>query len=224
MPIAAPTAGNRILATELAAFYSLLKGVLGSGEQISLVYNAEPSVLIQPSTDPAAGTGAIVVKNVAGNVLARLNYDGSLTLNGTTKLGPVPCVSVSKSAGQNFPATTTTLVTFDTEQFDTDTIHDNATNNSRLTCKTAGKYIAVAASVFDEGAVVAHQLKIYKNGVVFVIGGATDYSYGELTSPLMDLAVNDYVEMYVYHNSISSKTATAGFPAGMKFTMHRVGA
>jgi len=87
MPIAAPTAGNRILAAELAAFYQLLKGVLGSGEQISLVYNAEPSILIQPSTDPAAGTGAVLVKNVAGAVLSRLNYDGSISLTKGIKVG-----------------------------------------------------------------------------------------------------------------------------------------
>ena len=35
---------------------------------------------------------------------------------------------------------TETALTYNSEHFDTDTIHDTGSNTSRLTCKTAGKY------------------------------------------------------------------------------------
>ena len=36
------------------------------------------------------------------------------------------------------------ILSFDSERYDTDSIHDTVTNNSRLTCKTPGKYLIVA--------------------------------------------------------------------------------
>ena len=75
MPIAAPTAGSRILTTDLASFYNLLKGVSGSGETITLVHNSG-SIVLQPTSDPSAGTEAFIVKNAAGTVLGAITYDG----------------------------------------------------------------------------------------------------------------------------------------------------
>src|SRR5690348_14482669 len=76
MAIAAPTAGNRIVTSDLAAFYNLLKGVTGSGEGITLIYNAAGTLVLQPSSDPAAGTELIQIKNNAGTVQSALSSDG----------------------------------------------------------------------------------------------------------------------------------------------------
>lgn len=87
MAIAAPVAGARILTSDLAAFYNLLKGVAGSGEAITLIYNAAGSVIIQPSSDPAAGTEAIQVKNNAGTVQGSVTFDGKFkSADGTAAL------------------------------------------------------------------------------------------------------------------------------------------
>src|SRR5437016_324817 len=70
------SAGDRILAADLNQFFAILKGVAASGEAVTLIYNAAGSVIIQPSSDPAAGTEAIQVKNNAGTVQSALSFDG----------------------------------------------------------------------------------------------------------------------------------------------------
>jgi hypothetical protein len=50
-----------------------------------------------------------------------------------------PAARAKRTTTQAVATSTWTLVSFDGEDFDTDTIHDNVTNNDRLTCKTAGK-------------------------------------------------------------------------------------
>src|SRR4051812_22326758 len=51
-----------------------------------------------------------------------------------------PAARARRSTTQSITTSTWTLLTFDGEDFDTDTIHDIVTNTDRLTCKTAGKY------------------------------------------------------------------------------------
>lgn len=80
-------AGDRILAADSVQFYNLLKGVAASGESITLVYNAAGSVILQPSSDPAAGTEAIQIKNNAGAVQGSLTFDGKVKVaDGTAAL------------------------------------------------------------------------------------------------------------------------------------------
>lgn len=87
MAIAQVTAGSRIVISDLNAYYNLLKGVTGSGETITLIYNAAPSLKIQPSSDPAASTDAIQINNNAGTVLGAITYDGKFeAANGTVSL------------------------------------------------------------------------------------------------------------------------------------------
>lgn len=52
-----------------------------------------------------------------------------------------PACRVTKAALQSIPNNTVTAITFDTERFDTDTMHDTVTNNSRITFTTAGIYM-----------------------------------------------------------------------------------
>src|SRR5262249_52738845 len=81
-----------------------------------------PGVLGAPALAP----------NSSGNIIA-----GSIS-------GPaIPRGRAYKTTAQAIPTGTWTPVQLDAEQFDTDTIHDTATNNSRLTCKTAGIYLCV---------------------------------------------------------------------------------
>jgi hypothetical protein len=51
-----------------------------------------------------------------------------------------PRVMVHHSAGQSLASGTFTLLTWDTEWFDSDGMHSTSTNPSRLTCITAGIY------------------------------------------------------------------------------------
>jgi hypothetical protein len=79
MALTAVVAGNRIVISDLNQIINLLKGVTGSGENVTLIYNAE-ALTFQPSSDPAAGTRVWSVKNNAGTVLASMRFDGLLKL------------------------------------------------------------------------------------------------------------------------------------------------
>lgn len=85
MAIAQVTAGNRIVTSDLNAYYNLLKGA--AGETITLIYNAAASLIFQPSSDPSAGTEVLQIKNNAGTVQGSLTYDGKLkAADGTAAL------------------------------------------------------------------------------------------------------------------------------------------
>jgi hypothetical protein len=76
MAISQVTAGNRILITDLNAFYNLLKGVSGSGEAVTLIYNDTGVLIFQPSSNPSAGTELFQIKNAAGTVQGSISSDG----------------------------------------------------------------------------------------------------------------------------------------------------
>lgn len=69
-------AGDRILAADINQYYNILKGVTGSGEAVTLIYNAAGSLILQPSSNPAAGTELLQIKNAAGTVLGAISSDG----------------------------------------------------------------------------------------------------------------------------------------------------
>ena len=76
MPLGQVNAGDRILASDINAYYNILKGVAASGETVTLVYNAAGVIAFQPSSDPAAGTQLFQIKNNAGTVKSALTNDG----------------------------------------------------------------------------------------------------------------------------------------------------
>jgi hypothetical protein len=80
MALAQVVAGARIVTSDANQYYNILKGVTGSGETITLIYNAAASLIFQPSSDPAAGTQVLQVKNNAGTVQSALTYDGNALL------------------------------------------------------------------------------------------------------------------------------------------------
>lgn len=113
---------------------------------------------------------------------------------------------ITHSADQSIANNTVTVLAFDTELFDTDTIHDTATNNSRLTCKTAGKYIITAHVEWATPVTGQRIVGIRQNGtdnIAWQRLPSTTVSGNENLSVavICDLAVNDYVECVVFQNS-----------------------
>ncbi len=100
MALAQVTAGNRIVTTDANQFYSLLKGVSGSGESITLIYNNTGSLIFQPSSDPAAGTELVQIKNNAGTVQGALSSDGKVFAGDGTPSTPAFTYESEKSSGQ----------------------------------------------------------------------------------------------------------------------------
>ena len=74
---------------------------------------------------------------------------------------------VKKSSAQSTSAGGVTTITFDQENYDTNSYHDNSTNNSRLTVPTTGYYrftINTGQANYPVGANEFSQVRLYKNG------------------------------------------------------------
>jgi hypothetical protein len=116
-------------------------------------------------------------------------------------------VGLTKSADQSLTNATYTAVTWDGEGWDTDTFHDNVTNNSRVTIPAgkAGKYLVTISYNYAASGVGSIRLvNIYKNGT-----GTGDINFptnptfnsAAVVSRVMDLAVSDYIQAFAYQDS-----------------------
>lgn len=115
-----------------------------------------------------------------------------------------PSAKVKKSAAQAINNGASTTVSWNQEDWDTDAIHDNATNNTRLTCKTAGKYGVWANIHWATSASGSRGLGVLINGITvhsfnYPAASTLDPEVGAYCE--VQLAVNDYVEIQVYQNS-----------------------
>jgi hypothetical protein len=82
------------------------------------------------------------------------------------------------------------------ENFDTDTMHDNSTNNTRITIKTAGKYLIGGAVQTSSNTALG--LRILLNGstqIARLFQGNSGVTEGATISTLYDFSVNDYIEL-----------------------------
>ena len=108
---------------------------------------------------------------------------------------------------QSIPNATVTTITFNAEDWDTNSAFD--TSNYRFTVPSgqAGKYYFSSRIYMEYGnnANEIGRLGIYKNGnAVAIFGGLANGTENQGKSlsvnTILDLAVSDYVEMKMYHN------------------------
>lgn len=109
---------------------------------------------------------------------------------------------VTKSAVQTISDNTLTIITWDQEDYDTDGMHDNVTNNSRITIKTAGKYSVMVQGAWTSDTTGLRDIQIMKNSATL---GRTRYSPegngDHVISAVDDFAVNDILEVEVRQTS-----------------------
>lgn len=115
-------------------------------------------------------------------------------------------VGVGKTATQAISNNTDTAVTFDTEDFDTDSFHSNVTNNSRLTIPSGknGKYLLTGCLAWAGNANGLRAIKIYKNGVILIENSLFFGGSDGLTQPesfVFDLVATDYLEIFCRQSS-----------------------
>ncbi len=127
---------------------------------------------------------------------------------------------VTKSADQSIPDITLTSVTWNQENFDTDDMHDNVTNNNRITVKTSGTYLILCNVKWQSNSVNSRRCHIYKNGAQHsgVYNNAVSNSYQNMLA-IDDSSVNDYFELQVYQDSGAAKNL---FADQSSFTLMRI--
>jgi len=143
---------------------------------------------------------------------ATKNYVDTLTADISCK--------VTKSADQTTSNNTDTIVTWDQEDYDTDGMHDNATNNSRITIITAGKYSATVQFVWIGDSNGDRVVRIMKNSAnVGVINKLASGSSQGIVTFVGDLVVNDILEIEVRQTSGGNLDLKSGT---MYFEAHKI--
>ena len=138
-------------------------------------------------------------------------------------------VALTKSAIQAIPATTYTVITFDTEDYDTDGFHSTSSNTSRITIPTGkGGYYLVTANLLTTSGSQFAVHKIYKNGSDYKLntpGLATANGYASsYLTVILPLVAGDYLETAVYANGGINIDSNAQGPRCAYFAAYYLGA
>ena len=139
-----------------------------------------------------------------------------------------PMARVQNSANISIATSTTTPLTFDTDIFDTDGIHDTGSNTDRLTCQTAGLYLFTASVWFDSNATGYREIQISIDGVGIIVrerkvpisGVATPVS---VTGGPYPMEVGEYAILSAWQNSGGSLNILNVSIYSPVFSMVRVG-
>ena len=93
-------------------------------------------------------------------------------------------------------------LSFTSERYDTDSIHNTSTNAGRLTAQTAGIY-SISGNVEWASSPTSGLIRILLNGATIIAASrvvSADYRIMSITT-YYDLALADYVELQVLQNS-----------------------
>lgn len=111
------------------------------------------------------------------------------------------------------------VIAWDSESYDTDSIHDNTTNNSRLTVPAGVSKVRLSGHVrlTDADVGLSAYLRIQKNGTTSYIGigsstkngGNFSEYWAEVTSAVLAVTPGDYFELFLLVLSDTSLTVAA---------------
>ncbi len=154
------------------------------------------SVVIQGDT---SGSVALSAPAIAGTVTVTLPATtGTMSING-------PAFSAYKSATQSITTTTFTKVTFQTEEFDT-----NSNFASSTFTPTVAGYYQVQFAVAPDTTTSNTQAAIYKNGTVYKrVFSTASSTQSEVTCLVYLNGSTDYIEAYAFIIGTSPVIASA---------------
>ena len=178
-----------------------------------LTFDATVPTTIAYGASPAAGSAVVAARRdhthgmsaVAGwDICARVYYDST----------------------QSIADDSATALAFNNELFDTDSIHDNSTNNSRLTANTAGVYHVWGNVRFAANATGDRQIFFRVDGSDIVQNfqdeaGAAAFIISQ--SAIVKLTENQYVECLVVQTSGGSLNVDSNARYSAEFAMAMVG-
>lgn len=144
---------------------------------------------------------------VAGEILTAANMNSNVRDAGNFFLS-VPVFEGRQTVAQSLGNNATTAITLDTEDIDTDNGHSTATNTSRYTAATSGRYQLSGGISFTANATGVRTVALLLNGTVingsdvFALGTATD----DMRLPARTLTAfmngtTDFVEIGGFQNS-----------------------
>ena len=130
------------------------------------------------------------------------------TISSYTNPNTVSGCLATLSANQSIAGSSYVKIALDTEVWDL----DNEFASNKFTVKTAGRYfIIVQTHMADMGSDKKLQNFIYKNGTDVCNARSNTSSAGHLTAMtanVLELAVDDYIESYVYNGDGTARNAS----------------
>jgi hypothetical protein len=173
----------------------------------------QPTLLTAKGDLISATAASTVARLAVGSDAQILVADSSVSVGMKWAAASTPAFvgcRVYKAAPLALANATNTAFPFDTESFDTNSFHDNATNNTRVTIPTGygGKYSINFVSYIEGTGTYAVITRLYVNGA------STDYQQDNKNSgeyqtcrlnSVRSLSAGDYIEVYVYQASGVSK-------------------
>lgn len=138
--------------------------------------------------------------NVDGTSGQVIKTDGAGVLSWVTATAQTSTAKVYNAGNQTLNDDTWTTLTFDSEAWDTDTIHDTGSNTGRLTLPSTGKWLLVGGVNFANSSTTNdRQCRILKGGatVMKTVGaraGATKNTFVEI-AVIVDATATNYFEL-----------------------------
>lgn len=180
--------------------------------------NTSNEGLIKPDTTDNADLTVFVGQNMDKLDTALTQRVKKDLTYGTTTNPTNSAFRAGSTGGQTMSAGAVNKIVFDTEQFDIQSEYDPSLY--RFTAKTSGIYHFNACVRFAPTTSTQAFLTFYKNGAEntrvqnFTNGGTGNAVVQAHGSCVMQLAVNDYVEVYAYS---SVATTTQGTGSGLTY-------
>lgn len=168
-----------------------------------------------------AGSGRTeeTVKGVADSVSSHISDDVHIGNNQSAR--------VYHNTTQSLATATDTYLAFNSERFDNATMHDNSTNNSRLTCPETGKYLIVATIGFTSNSTGNRVVRLVKNRTDIIAGVIQPAAVSDSTeitvTTIASLTAGDYVEVRANQNSGGSLNVEYFANLKPEFMMAKIG-
>ena len=126
------------------------------------------------------------------------------------------------NATQSISNNTSTLITWDSENFDTSSFHDTSSNTSRITIPAgkAGKYLFTSYGFFDGNATGNRRIDLRKNGSLIRSwpSPSTIATFSGMTiTCILSLAEADYIEIAAFQTSGGALNYYKGIDTGNQY-------
>ncbi len=146
-----------------------------------------------------------------GDTFTEAMWDDYIKTNVNNLIVPPSC-RVYKAAAQSINSGSDTAIQFDNERWDTDSMHDTVTNNTRITIQTAGIYLVTAGlGVTVATEVLAAMLRV--NGSTYIArnqDAMTTSAFAQYVTVVAaySFAAADYVELRALQDNTANTSRT----------------